>query len=162
MASRLYSTTRQVTRQLSSLQIATVVHPTTAALIALYVTGLILLDVRQLQTRVTRFPPSGCHDALNRLPRVMLLSTRALMAQLIRWIQRHGGKSYLCPDDVVVEKALCLPVDKGAHRPVSILYPFAPMARIHARAVLIPSLIQSLQRALTSRTVRQERDIGGY
>ena len=109
MASRLYSTTRQlygqVTRQLSSLQVATVGHPTMAALIALYVTGLILLDARQTQTRVTRFLPGRCHDALNRLLRVMPLSTRALMTLLIRWVQCHGGDGYLCLDDVVVEKA---------------------------------------------------------
>ncbi|MBV9279254.1 MAG: transposase, partial [Chloroflexi bacterium] len=109
MASRLYSTTRhlyrQVTRQLSSLQIATVGQPTAAALIALYVTGLILLDARQTQTRVARFLPGRCHDALNRLLRTMPLSTRALMALLIRWVQRCGSTGYLCLDDVVVEKA---------------------------------------------------------
>ena len=55
MASRLYRTTRplylQVTRALDRLGIATIGSPTTAALIALYVTGLILLDARPTQTR---------------------------------------------------------------------------------------------------------------
>jgi hypothetical protein len=109
VASRLYFTTRQLYTQvallLRSLGIATVGSPTTAALIALYVTGLILLDVRQTQTRVTRFLPGRCHDALNRLLRVMPLSTRSRMALLIAWVQRHGGDGYLCLDDVVVVKA---------------------------------------------------------
>jgi len=109
VASRLYSTTRQlyrqVARQLSSLEITTVGSPTLVALIGLYVTGLILLDARQTQTRVARFLPGRCHDALNRLLRTMPLSTRALMALLIRWVQRRGGAGYLCLDDVVVEKA---------------------------------------------------------
>jgi hypothetical protein len=79
--------------------------PTTAALIALYVSGLILLDGRQTQTRVARFLPARAHDALNRLLRVMPLSTRALMALLGEWVRRSGMDGYLCIDDVVVEKA---------------------------------------------------------
>jgi hypothetical protein len=109
MASRLYSTTRplyaQVARLLAQLGLVSVGSPTVVALIGLYVAGLILLDVRQTQTRVTRFLPGRCHDALNRLLRVTPLSTRALMACLIRWVQQHGGAGYLCLDDVVVEKA---------------------------------------------------------
>jgi len=90
---------------LSSLGIADLGSPTTVGLIALYVTGLILLDVHQTQTRVTRFLPTRCHDALNRLLRVMPLSTRALMALLIGWIKQQKAQGYLCLDDVVVEKA---------------------------------------------------------
>ena len=108
MASRLYSTTRplylQVARLLTSLGLASLGSPTLVALIGLYVTGLILLDVHPTQTRVTRFLPGRCHDALNRLLRVMPLSTRALMGLLIGWVQRHGEAGYLCLDDVVVEK----------------------------------------------------------
>ena len=89
---------------LSQLGIAEIGSPTTAALVGLYVTGLILLDVRQTQTRVTRFLPARCHDALNRLLRLMPFSTRALMALLIAWAQRQP-LGYLCLDDVVVEKA---------------------------------------------------------
>jgi SRSO17 transposase len=74
-------------------------------LIALYVTGLILLDARQTQTRVARFLPGRCHDALNRLLRLLPLSTRSLMVLLIAWVQRQAGEGYLCLDDVVVEKA---------------------------------------------------------
>jgi len=78
--------------------------PTTGMLIALYVTGLILLDTRQTQTRVTHILPGRCHDALNRLLRIMPLSTRALMRCLMAWVQRLDGSGYLSLDDVVVEK----------------------------------------------------------
>jgi hypothetical protein len=78
--------------------------PTAVALLALYVTGLILLDVRQTQTRVTRFLPGRCHDALNRLLRLMPCSTRGLMALLVQWVKRQA-QGYLCLDDVIVEKA---------------------------------------------------------
>lgn len=108
MASRLYRTTRrlyiQVAHVLAQLGIADLGSPTTVGLIALYVTGLILLDVHQTQTRVTRFLPTRCHDALNRLLRVMPLSTRAVMAVLVAWAKRQS-LGYLCLDDVVVEKA---------------------------------------------------------
>jgi hypothetical protein len=84
VASRLYRTTRplylQVTRTLDRLGIATIGSPTTVALIALYVTGLILLDARPTQTRLARFLPGRCHDALNRLLRTSPLSTRSLRA----------------------------------------------------------------------------------
>lgn len=109
MASRLYSNTRplyaQVVYCLTLLGIVTLGSPTLAALMALYVTGLILLDVRQTQTRVTRHLPGRCHDALNRLLRVMPLSTRALMRLLVAFAKRLGVDGYLCLDDVVVEKA---------------------------------------------------------
>ena len=49
-------------------------------LITWVVTGLILLDARPTQTRVARILPGRCHDALNRLLREMLWSTRALTA----------------------------------------------------------------------------------
>ena len=109
MASRLYRTTRplylQVTRALDRLGIATIGSPTTAALIALYVTGLILLDARPTQTRLARFLPGRCHDALNRLLRTSPLSTRSLLGLLVAWVARSGVPGYLCLDDVVVEKA---------------------------------------------------------
>src|SRR5215203_6808905 len=70
-----------------------------------YVVGLILLDGRQPQTRVALFLPGRAHDALNRLLRVMPLSTRALMGLLIAWVKRHREDGYLCIDDVVIEKA---------------------------------------------------------
>src|SRR5215212_5632299 len=109
VASRLYRTTRplylQVTRALDRLGIATIASPTTAALIALSVTGLILLDARPTQTRLARFLPGRCHDALNRLLRTSPLSTRSLLGLLVAWVARSGVPGYLCLDDVVVEKA---------------------------------------------------------
>lgn len=108
MASRLYSSTRrlylQVELMLCRLQVATLGTPTLAVLIALYVTGLILLDGRPTQTRVARFLPGRCHDALNRLLRVMPWSTRALMRLLIAFVKRLGVPGYLCLDDVIIEK----------------------------------------------------------
>lgn len=109
MTSRLYATTRplaeRVDRMLRRLGIEKVGSPTTAALIVLYVIGLILLDSRQSQTRLTRFLPGRCHDALNRLLRLMPLSTRALMRILIAYTRRLQKPGYLCLDDCVVEKA---------------------------------------------------------
>jgi hypothetical protein len=94
VASRLYRTTRplylQVVRALDQLGIATVGTPTTLALVALYVTGLVLLDARPTQTPVTRTLPGRCHDALNRLLRTTPWSTRSLMAGLIGWVTRSG------------------------------------------------------------------------
>jgi DDE superfamily endonuclease len=109
MASRLYRTTRQLylhvegcLRHLGLLALGT---PTLGGLLALYVTGLLLLDARPTQTRVTRFLPSRCHDALNRLLRTMPLSTRALMQLLIAFAHRLNQAGYLCLDDVIVEQA---------------------------------------------------------
>ena len=115
MASRLYSTTRplyvQVVRLLAQLGVGAIGSPTTAALVALYVAGLILLDARPTQTRVARVLPGRCHDALNRLLRVTPLSRRALMGGLLRLArqlsQRLGTPGYLCVDDVVIGRASC-------------------------------------------------------
>jgi DDE superfamily endonuclease len=109
MASRLYFTTRPLFAHVwwvcSWLGMAALGSPTTVLLVALYVTGLILLDARQTQTRVTRFLPGRCHDALNRLLRQTPFSTRALMRLLIAAVHRFGPAGYLMLDDVVVEKA---------------------------------------------------------
>jgi hypothetical protein len=63
------------------------------------------LDGRQTQTRVALFLPGRAHDALNRLSRVMPLSTRALMGLLVVFCKERHEDGYLCIDDVVVEKA---------------------------------------------------------
>jgi hypothetical protein len=109
VASRLYRTTRplylQVTGILDRLGVARTSSPTTAILIALYVTGLLLLDARPTQTRATRVLPGRCHDALNRLLRTTPWSTRALLGRLVAWIRQTNTPGYLCLDDVVVEKA---------------------------------------------------------
>src|SRR5262245_60358684 len=109
MASRLYRTTRQlylaVEAALCRLQVLTFGTPTLAALLALAVTGLILLDARPTHTRLARFLPARCHDALGRLVRLMPWSTRALMRLLLAFAKRLGRDGYLVLDDVIVEKA---------------------------------------------------------
>jgi len=89
---------------LTSLGLATVLGPTGLQLAALYIAGLILLDKHQNGCRITRFLPARCHDAINRLLRLMLLPTRAVMGLLIRWARAQSLPSYLCLDDIVVEK----------------------------------------------------------
>jgi hypothetical protein len=58
-----------------------------------------------LKTRVALFLPARAHDALNRLLRVVPLSTRALMGLLIALSKRRYAEGYLCLDDCVIEKA---------------------------------------------------------
>jgi len=83
-------------------------NPTTFGLVVLYVTGLLLLDARPTQTRISAKLPARGHDALNRLLRTMPLSTRALMAGAILLARglgrRLGTAGYLVVDDVVIEK----------------------------------------------------------
>jgi hypothetical protein len=114
MASRLYRTTRplfaHVAAALQVLGVPAAVggNPTACGLIALYVTGLVLLDARQTQPRISATLPARGHDALNRLLRVMPLSTRALLRGLLTFARhlsrRLGTPGYLCVDDVVIEK----------------------------------------------------------
>ena len=114
MALRLYRTTRrlygQVTGALQTLHVLPAVggHPTLFGLIAVYVTGLLLLDARPSQTRISQVLPAREHDALNRLLRTVPLSTRALLAGLLLLVrglgQALGTPGYLVVDDVVIEK----------------------------------------------------------
>jgi SRSO17 transposase len=90
---------------LTRLHLRELGSPTLRALVVLYVTGLVLLDVRPTQIRITDVLPARCHDALNRLLRVMPLSTRQVMRMLGRLVQRLPQSGYLCLDDVVIEKA---------------------------------------------------------
>jgi hypothetical protein len=71
---------------------------------ALYITGLILLEKGQTAVRIAMVLPGRAHDALNRLLRVLPWSPHQLILSLIRWVQRQTGPGYLCLDDVVVEK----------------------------------------------------------
>src|SRR3954453_16571855 len=86
MALRLYRTTRQlygqVTRALQTLHVRSAVggNPTVFGLVALYVTGLVLLDARPSQTRISQALPARAQDALNRLLCSTPLSNRALLA----------------------------------------------------------------------------------
>ena len=114
MALRLYRTTRrlygQVTEALRTLHVQAAVggSPTRFGLIALYVTGLVLLDARPSQTRISHAWPAREHDALNRLLRTVPLSTRALLAGLVVLVaalsRRLGTLGHLVVDDVVIEK----------------------------------------------------------
>jgi hypothetical protein len=114
MALRLYRTTRQlyghVTGALQTLRVPAAVggHPTLFGLIALYVTGRLLLDARPSQTRISHALPARAHDALNRLLRTLPLSTRALLAGMLGLVhglgRTLGTPGYLVVDDVVIEK----------------------------------------------------------
>jgi hypothetical protein len=136
VASRLYRTTRPlylgVARTLDQLGVAAIGSPTTAVLIALYVTGLVLLDARPTQARVARLLPGRCHDALNRLLRTAPWSTRALMRLLAAAIVRHGGPGYLCLDDVVVEKAFAKRL-----RWAGWTYSFAKQRKVYGMHVVV-------------------------
>ena len=107
MASRLYPTTRrlfrQVVRSLKGFGLGTTLSPLVLGLMAIYITGLLLLDRRQNGTRIADWLPARAHDAVNRLLRVHALSTRALMGAIIEWAKRLG-EGYLIVDDVVVSK----------------------------------------------------------
>src|SRR5438552_15859501 len=103
MASRLYRTTRPlylaVEQVLWQLHLPLLGSPTLFVLIALSVTGLILLTARPTQTRVARRLPARAHDALNRLVRSMPWSTRALMHLLIGFARLLGRDGYLVLDE---------------------------------------------------------------
>ena len=114
MTARLYRTTRrlygQVAWALHTLGVVAAVggNPTAVGLVGLYVTGLVLLDARPTQVRISERLPARSHDALNRLLRAMPLSTRALMGGLLRLAGRLSRRldtpGYLVVDDVVIEK----------------------------------------------------------
>jgi hypothetical protein len=110
VASRLYPTTRrlfsQVMRSLKALHLDKVLPPLVVSLVALYITGLLLLDRRQNGTRIADWLPARAHDALNRLLRTHPLSTRLVMKAIRRWA-RGLGNGYLAVDDVVVAKPFC-------------------------------------------------------
>jgi DDE superfamily endonuclease len=109
MASRLYRTTRPlylaVEQVLWQLHLPLLGSPTLLVLIALSVTGLILLTARPTQTRVARRLPARAHDALNRVVRTMPWSSRALMRLLCGFAKRLNRDGYLVLDEVIVEKA---------------------------------------------------------
>jgi hypothetical protein len=115
MAPRLYPTTRrlfrQIVRGLEAFGFGAVLGPLTSSLMAVYVTGLLLLDRRQNGTRIADWLPARAHDAINRLLRTHTVSTRALMHTIITWAKSLGIAGYLAMDDVVVEKPFskCVP-----------------------------------------------------
>jgi len=98
-------------RSLKTLDFGAVLCPLTFSLMAVYITGLLLLDRRQNSTRMADWLPVWAHDALNRLLCTHTISTRALMKAIIDWAKRLGISGYLAIDDVVVEKPFskCVP-----------------------------------------------------
>ena len=84
MASRLFPTTRrlfrQVIRSLRAFGLGAALCPLTFSLLAIYITGLLLLDRRQNGTRIADWLPARAHDAINRLLRTHTISTRAQRA----------------------------------------------------------------------------------
>lgn len=91
---------------LRALGLRATLSPLLFALVAIYVTGLLLLDRRQNGTRIADWLPARAHDAINRLLRTHSISTRALMKAVIAWARRQGT-GYLVIDDVVVDKPFC-------------------------------------------------------
>ena len=108
MVSRLYPTTRylyvQVHDVLTMLTVFELFTPTQFGLVCLYITGLILLDRKQTNTRITLYLPARCHDAVNRLLRVMPFSSRVVFGVCARFVKQLGVTGYLSLDDVIVPK----------------------------------------------------------
>jgi len=108
MVSRLYASTRslweQVETAITALDVGRGRSRRLVELMALYITGLILLERDQTAVRIATVLPGRAHDALNRLLRVLPWSPHHLILSVIRWVQRQAGPGYLCLDDVVVEK----------------------------------------------------------
>jgi len=136
MASRLYRTTRPlylaVEQVLWQLQVPILGSPTLAALIALSVTGLILLSARPTQTRVARRLPGRAHDALNRVVRTMPWSTRVLMRLLIGFAKQLGRDGYLVLDEVIVEKAFAKRLPWAAK-----VYSFAKKRTLYGMVIVV-------------------------
>jgi len=76
------------------LSLAAVGTPPPVALSARSVTGLSLLLERPPPPRVTRHRPGRGHDARNRLVRRLPLATRAVLAVLLRWVQRRARRAH--------------------------------------------------------------------
>jgi DDE superfamily endonuclease len=108
MVSRLYASSRslweQVETAIAALDVGRGRPRRLVEVMALYVTGLILLEKGQTAVRIAMVLPGRAHDALNRLLRVLPWSPHQLILSLARWVQRQTGPGYLCLDDVVVEK----------------------------------------------------------
>jgi hypothetical protein len=108
MVSRLYASTRslweQVEAAIAALDMGRGRPRRVVEVMALYVTGLILLEKGQTAVRIATVLPGRAHDALNRLLRSLPWSPHQLILGLVRWVQRQTGPGYLCLDDVVVEK----------------------------------------------------------
>jgi hypothetical protein len=94
----------QVSVVLGILGVKSLFTPTQFGLVCIYIAGLILLDRKQSNTRIALYLPARCHDAINRLLRVIPFSTRALLRLGAAWIRAQGVVGYLSLDDVIVAK----------------------------------------------------------
>jgi len=94
----------QVFNVLVMLSVPSLFSPTQLGLVCLYISGLILLDRQQTNTRVTDYLPARCHDAINRWLRVVPFSSRALLELCAAFVRRSGVTGYLSLDDVIVPK----------------------------------------------------------
>jgi len=105
MVSRLHANTRPLFQQLLLvlLILPLGLPPGRLQRIALYLTGLILLDRDQTACRIARYLPGRQHDSLNYLLRRSALSPQHLMRRLALWVQTLGP-GFFSLDDVVVEK----------------------------------------------------------
>ena len=99
----------------------TVVSPLVLGLMAVYITGLLLLNRHQNGTRIVGWLSARAHDSLNRLLRVHPVSTRAWMGCPIQWA-RGLGQGYLVVDDVM-HGLLAHP---GGLSPVAVQGPQSP------------------------------------
>jgi SRSO17 transposase len=136
MASRLYRTTRPlylaVEQLLWQLHLPILGSPTLCVLIALTVTGLILLSARPTQTRLARRLPARAHDALNRVVRTMPWSSRVLMRLLSGFAKRLGRDGYLMLDEVIVEKAFAKRLPWAAK-----VYSFAKKRTVYGMVIVV-------------------------
>jgi SRSO17 transposase len=136
MASRLYRTTRPlylaVEQVVWQLHLPILGSPTLLVLIALSVTGLILLTARPTQTRVARRLPARAHDALNRVVRTMPWSSRLLMRLLCGFAKRLGRDGYLVLDEVIVEKAFAKRLRWAAK-----VYSFAKKRTVYGMVIVV-------------------------
>jgi hypothetical protein len=105
MVSRLHATTRPLFQQLVFLLLSLPLGlpPGRLQRVALYLTGLILLDRDQTACRIARYLPGRRHDSLNYLLRRGRLFPQEMMGGLALWAQSLGP-GFFSLDDVVVEK----------------------------------------------------------
>jgi DDE superfamily endonuclease len=136
MASRLYRTTQPlflaIEAVLTRLGVAQLGSPTLVGLLALAVTGLVLLDGRPSQTRVATALPARSHDALNRLGRTMPFSSRAVARLLRVFVRTLDQEGHLSLDDVIVEKAFAKKLPWAAWT-----YSFAKKRKVYGLHIVV-------------------------
>jgi hypothetical protein len=79
---------------LTTIGVIACFSPTQFHVIALYITGLILLDRRQNACRISRWLPARSHDAINRLLRVKGVSTS------LKLLFHDGASGFAAPPTI--------------------------------------------------------------